>query len=438
MGGELLMETDAERFADIADAIRSKTGGTAAIKATAFATAIRGIPTGYPRRVTERSVNPGMSNLDGAYQAMLAAMSFWQAKQSGTRTFAYSDGNGVLKKSGMVNDSSGRAVMDCSTYIGLALRGYGYADTPYAKTSDAGATVDGTTVTCRSQAWAEPYLDKQTDPSASDLRVTGGDGLYRCLTAADIAAYYEAYGLAWEPGERQPRTGDLCFFDKRDADGTLHYPTRWRGISHIGIMTDPSAFLNITDYSATGNVIRTAVSSRAPMLYARPLYGGLSSGASGDLSASRGENLLPALWAGFKQGQSSVSGVTATCSARKLTFSGTSTAAISKKLVHESCPLYLPAGKYRLSGFKNGTGTNTVSATHSMWGLRVYYSSGAGVPGTTWSSNGANSASRTPCWDIGAGCEFQLSSASSIVVDFYVGKRDCGKLSIDPVLKRVG
>lgn len=430
------MATDSERFAEIADAIRSKTGGTAAIKATAFAEAIRGISTGFPRRVTERTVYPHMSDLNGAYRAVACAMGYWNAKAGGSKAWAYRDGHGCIKGAGEVNDSDGAGVIDCSTYIDLVLRGIGYAQSPYAATAEPGASTDPQAVTCRDEAWAEPYLDRQTDPEASNLRQKGADGLYRCLTAADLAAYYEAYGLAWEPGGREPRAGDLCFFDKRNADGALAYPTRWRGISHVGIMTGPEAFLNATDYPSSGNLIRTKVSSRAPMLYARPLYGGLSAGASDDLDPARGANLLPGLWAGFPLGESAVNGLAVSCGGLGLSFSGAPSASFTRKLVSPSCPLHLPPGNYRLSGFSNGTGTNTASATHSLWGLRVWDADGSGIPGTTWSSSGAATAARTPCWDMGGGCEFELASETQVSIDLYLGARDCSQLGVRPVLAR--
>ena len=113
---------------------------------------------------------------------------------------------------------------------------------------------------------------------------------------------------------------------------------------------------------------------------------------------------------------------------------------ITKDVVAKSCPLYLPAGTYKLSGFVNNSGTNTVSATHSMWGHRVYDAeTGNGIKGTTTSSNGANTAERTPCWDVGAGAVFTLSKPTYIYIDLWLpGNKDCSKLSTNPVLYKIG
>lgn len=433
------MPTQRGRFTDIADAIREKTGGSSPIVAASFAEAIRGITTAVPHVVGPSTVTPDDSSFEGAWQAAMCAAGYWHAKSSGTRAFEYSDGDGCLKPGGVVNDAQGRAVMDCSTYMGLVLRGLGYLASPYGTKLAANATVDPATVKAGSEWWCEPDVDRQTDARCSDLGMRLGSA-YRAITASDMARYLECQGLTWSPGERAPRVGDLCFFSKVDADGTYHYPQRWRGVSHVGIMVDPEHYLNITDYESTGNLIRTDVGTRPPELYGRPLWGGLSRGASGDLAPNSGLNLLPGLWSGVRQGSSEVSGVSITCSGLALSIGGQPSSAFIADLVQSGCPLCLPAGTYRLSGVANGTGTNTVSATHSLWGLRVYDAeTGAGIAGTTWSSNGSNTAHRTPVWDIGGGAQFELASQTCVRIDFYgTSSRDLSKVSVDARLERVG
>lgn len=433
------MPTQRERLSAIADAIREKTGGSSPIVASSFPEAIRGITTAVPRVVGPSTVTPDDSSFEGAWQAAMAATGYWNAKASDTRVIAYSDGDGCLKPGGVVNDSEGRAVMDCSTYMGLVLRGLGYLASPYGTKLAANATVDPADVVASAEWWCEPDVDRQTDARCSDLGMRLGSA-YRAITASDICRWLECQGLTWSPGERAPRVGDLCFFSKQDADGTLHYPQRWRGVSHVGIMVGPDHYLNVTDYPQSGHLIRTDVGTRPPELYGRPLWGGLSRGGGGDLSANSGNNLLPGLWSGVRQGSSQVSGAALTCDGLSLAISGRPSSALVLDLVQSGCPLCLPAGTYRISGVKNDTGTNTVSATHSLWGLRVYESqTGAGIPGTTRSSNGANSSQRTPVWDIGGGGEFTLASQTLVRVDFYgTSSRDLSGISVDARLERVG
>ena len=433
------MPTQRERFTDIANAIREKTGGTMSIVAASFPKAIRGITTAVPRVVGPSTVTPDDSSFEGAWQAAMAATGYWNAKACGSRVFEYSDGDGCLKPGGAVNDASGNAVMDCSTYMGLVLRGIGYLASPYGTNFAANATVDPASVVASSEWWCEPDVDRQTDARCSDLSMKLGSA-YRVITASDTARYLECQGLTWSPGERTPRVGDLCFFSKVDDDGTYHYPQRWHGVSHVGIMVDQDSYLNITDYPQTGNLIRTFSYARPPELYGRPLWGGLSRGASDDLAPNSGLNLLPGLWSGVKQGSSQVSGATLTCNGLSLAISGRPSSSLILDLVQSGCPLCLPAGRYRISGVSNQTGSNTVSATHSLWGLRVYEAqTSAGIPGTTSSSNGANTAERNPVWDIGGGGEFTLASQTLVRIDFYgTSSRDLSGISVDARLERVG
>ena len=91
---------------------------------------IIGTSPGFPPiEINQFTVGPDDSDLNGAYEALKTAISYWNAKNSGTRYFQYSDGDGALKgDQGIVNDSFGNAVMDCSTYMGLILRGHSYLD----------------------------------------------------------------------------------------------------------------------------------------------------------------------------------------------------------------------------------------------------------------------------------------------------------------------
>lgn len=437
----------ASEMTAMADAIRAKSHRTSKIFGYNMAAEIEGIPQNN-YRITNPFTAPalGYSNLDNAYEAVKCAMSYWNAKNSGSETFEYSDGNGPLKgaTSATLHDSNGNAIIDCSTYIGLVLKGLSYLDSPYYNSSET--TIDPRTVVGTDDTWVENYFDLQEN-RYTDLLVFPAfthkttDGYYRVLTASDMAQYYDKLGLFWYADENTltPRVGDICFFYKENDDGTLKYPTRFHGISHVGIMTDSEHYLNATDYSSSGDLIRTSVAARPPFAYARPYYGALTDGAS-DAISNNGVDLIPDVWADVAQGSSTTNGVTFNLSGKSLTFSGLSSGGFRKYVIARSCPLYLPAGTYKLSGFVNNSGTNTVSATHSMWGHRVYDAeTGNGITGITTSSNGANTAERTPCWDVGAGAVFTLSKPTHIYIDLWLpGNRDCSTLSTNPVLYKIG
>lgn len=430
---------------DITTAIRGKTHRTQTILGSNIAKEINTIWAGVPNINTNGGVSPDSSNFDGAMAAVVAATTYWNAKASGTRAFAYADGYGPMKPTnpdgtGRLSDTSGAGVMDCSSYTGFVLRGIGYLDSPFAGITGANQSYDPKNVHATSDAWAETYFDKQ--PTNADVAYTAdkyktSDGYLRIVTASDIAAYYGRMALTFFPGEREVKPGDLCFFYKTNDNGTLVYPKRYFGISHVGMMISEGKFLNITSYPASGNLIVTSTSARAPFLYARPLYGALENGARGDLSAGA-TDLIPDVWAGIPQGNSTTNGLGFTLTGKKLSLSGQATSGITKTLISKSCPVQLPPGAYKLSGFVNGTGTNTKNPNHSMWGLRVYNAdTGDGIAGTTTSSNGASTADRTPVWDVGGGAMFTLTATTRIYINMWLtSSMALDGISANPTLYR--
>lgn len=441
-----LYTIQAETHSAITESIRSKTKRSEAILGANIASEIETIPTSAPKLTVPVGVTPEDSNYNGAMLAVKAAVSFWNAKASGTIAFDYQDGYGPIKptnsdNTGRLSNASGAGIMDCSSYIGLVLRGLDFLSSPYAEITGTNQSYNPQDITAADVSWAEKYFDLQNNPEAltySAEKYRTADGHYRVISAADQAAYYAKLGLTWWPGEQTIRPGDLCFFYKASSDGSLKYPSRYLGISHVGIMLDESRYLNITDYSSTGNLIVTTTAARMPYLYARPLYGFLTDGSADDLTVGL-IDLIPDIWAGIPQGDSTSNGVTLTLSGKDLTLSGTASTGFAKDVISNSCPLFLPPGTYKLSGFINGSGTNTVSATHSMWGFRVYDAdTGEGISGTTTSSNGVNTAERTPVWDVGAGAVFTLSKSTSIKIDLWLpGSKDVSTLSATPILTRI-
>nr|DAI62856.1 MAG TPA: cellulosome protein [Caudoviricetes sp.] len=431
---------------DITTAIRGKTHRTQTILGSNIAKEINTIWAGVPNINTNGGVSPDSSNFDGAMAAVVAATTYWNAKASGTRAFAYQDGFGPMKPTnadgtGRLSDAYGAGVMDCSSYTGFVLRGIGYLNSPFAGITGANQSYDPKNVHATSDAWAETYFDKQ--PTNADVAYTAdkyktSDGYLRIVTASDIAAYYARMSLTFWPGERDVKPGDLCFFYKTNDDGTLVYPKRYFGISHVGLMISKDKFLNITSYPASGNLIVTNVTARAPFLYARPLYGSITRGASGDLTAGV-TDLIPDVPSGIPQGTSNNNGLTITMTGKKMSLSGKPTSGMTKTFVSKSCPIELPPGTYKLSGFVNGTGTNTKNPNHSMWGLRVYNAdTGDGIAGTTTSSNGASTADRTPVWDVGGGAMFTLTATTRIYINMWLtSSMALDGISANPTLYRV-
>ena len=435
------MATQAEKFKEIGNAIRSKTNRTSNIIANNFSKEINCIPTNYNSLSLPFPFGKDHSNFDNAWEALKIAIEYWNAKSSGTVTWAYSDGNGCLKgdTSAKLHDSNGKAIIDCSSFIGLVLRGIGYLDSPYHLSSSQ--TYNPRNIICKSYSWVETYFDMQikryvTPSTFPTYTHKTNDEKYRVLSASDIAQYYDKMGLLWFSDSSEARSGDLCFFYKENNDGTLTYPERFSGISHVGIMTDKNYYLNATDYESSGNLIRTSVTTRPPFMYARPLYGAIKDGATSTITPNK-VDLIPNIWSGIKQGTTSGNnGCTLSLTGKKLLISGKGTG-IAHDLISSGCPLTLPAGTYKLSGVVNNTGGNTTT-NHSYFGVRVYNSDGSGITGQTTTSNGQTVNTRTPVWDIGGGATFTLNSDTSIIMDCYLSaNKTYNGLTIEPKLYKI-
>lgn len=384
-----------------------------------------------------------ISNIDNAYEAVKVAMTYWNSKYNDTEVYSYVDGSGLLKgdTSAELHDASGKAVMDCSTYIGLILRGIPYEESPF--NNSTAMTIDPRTVVCFDKTWVERHFDLQanrftTVPVFPTYEHKTSDDMYRVLTASDMCQYYDRMGLTWFANSGiQPRVGDICFFYKEDTDGTLRHPNRFLGISHVGIMISPTHYLNMTDYENSGNLILTAVSTRPPYMYARPLYGALVDGVKTELTPNK-VDFIPSSWSSLRQGSTiGANNAQLVVEGKKLTITGKGTGT-SHPIISPNCPLYLPKGTYRLAGVTNNTGGNNTT-NHSLFGVRVYNAdTDEGITGKTFTSNGTIYNDRTPVWDIGGGAEFTLEKDTRIRIDAYFSASvTFNGLTVEPTLYKI-
>lgn len=387
---------------------------------------------------SQQNYYPDNQNLNIMYEVQRNAIELYNAGRGNWITWDYQDGNNPLKLK--VTNASKGCVIDCSGFVGMIMRGYGFFDSIYYSkrtTANATCTPNDTHKSGDTYQWDWDYQQHNEQlVYGSDSSLKLGNN-WRVITAADMAAYFAYNCRLFKASEHTPKQGDIAFFTKPND--------RFLDVSHVGLMLSPNYYLNATDTGTTEGVIVTKSASRPPEYYARPNYYNWNQVNATSLDST--VNLFPKVYYNMKSSGSG-GGVTYTCSnTGKITFSGTRTSASTYSLISPWCPLVLPAGTYRLSGFVNGTGTNTTSATHSYWGMRVYGttdltvvgSGHSGIAGTTKSSNGANSSSRTPCWDLGGGCEFTLTQTTAISIDLYCGRNNTNysKISVQPSLVKI-
>lgn len=163
-------------------------------------------------------------------------------------------------------DKLGRALLDCSSYVGFVLRGIPYEKSPFPKAEHQ--PVEGEYVRWKpcdelpamygNTGWEYTILDKQPE---GEYRNFGFDGYSTVRTAGELAEFFMKYGYVVydqkRDGERPAdlvdrlQPGDLLFFshDGEEADEYNKTSNRFRAIHHIGIVAEREERY----YHVTGN-----------------------------------------------------------------------------------------------------------------------------------------------------------------------------------------
>ena len=302
-----MANTTKQKFNELAKSIQLKTGETGARSMTGnqFNEKIRSIDRLKPMTATLQS---DADNGYLGYEVAACARTYMDTRYLDGMLWNYNDasifdvdanGNANLrgapkqyKSDGVtpsgqwtdhVSNGNYRAqnnIIDCSTFVGLVLRGIDYQNSPYytisASTWKPGNGTTGIRKKAARQnapAWAQKILDYQ--PAGTGINI-GHDGYTTIRTAADIAELYYKIGtviydskrdgalaaypaaatgssmtgfaLASTPGENlltKIRPGDLILFAKSSASESQK--SRFRSISHIGIAAENPAYM----YEAT-------------------------------------------------------------------------------------------------------------------------------------------------------------------------------------------
>ena len=253
------MTTQAEKFKEIADAIRIKTGGSDEIAANDFASEIRAIDrlkpmTNYP---------DGFTNGYYGNRAAKIAATYHLARALGEDTFNYSQTGNIFSNNTSatktVRNDDGLGQIDCSSLVSLVLRGITYDKSPYALHKGANATWNPSKELSGmygDDGWEFTFLDKQLEGFFNNLGIPGYSSV---KSAADIGEYFYKYGYvifdAKVDGEmtaekavaieKQLEPGDLLFWSKPTASDAQK--NRFRSISHTAMVAEnTSHFLEVT------------------------------------------------------------------------------------------------------------------------------------------------------------------------------------------------
>jgi hypothetical protein len=324
-----------------------------------------------PEIVEPEVIEPGLMSYGN--RAAQIASTYQLARALGTDTFAYST-NSLFSEDGAgdghsVRDANGYGVIDCSTYVGLCLRGIPYEKSPYAIYDGANAVwwpANKLSSMYGTEGWEFKDLDKQPAGKYHDIGINGYSSV---RLAADYGEYFYNKGdvlfdadvdgapvpTLWKDLNLQP--GDLLFWSKASASDEVK--KRFKAISHVAIVTEnTSHFFEVTtgdkvvlynDFEGDYNEVS---------LICRPNYG--------KRVLPVNENILCYPWIYGALATSNLNGTTWNLiDTNTIKLSGTSTSIINRRLkgnTSTGVAFTLPAGKYKLSGMDNtGISNSSVS-----------------------------------------------------------------------------
>lgn len=354
--------TQADKFKEIADAIRVKTGGSDNIIANNFAAEIMSIDRLKPMTLFPTGLNNGYYG----NRAAQVAVTYHLARALGQETFTYDQSGGVFSNSSSltktIRDEDGLARIDCSTFVGLVLRGIPYENSPFATHKGAKATWNPSEELADMYGdgvWVHKWLDKQPEGIYSNLGISGYSSI---RNAADLGEYFYKYGYvifdARVDGsptaslKDKLRPGDLLFWSKPSATDTQK--KRFRSISHVAIVSENySHYFEVT----TGNSVvlyqKFEEKYENISLICRPKYRNYMAAEETPI----GENLINYPWVYGAVKESTYGGITfTTVNKNTIHISGTNTSEINRKLKGNSetgMGFKLSAGTYELSGMDN-------------------------------------------------------------------------------------
>lgn len=412
------MGTQAEKFKEIADAIRIKTRDTSEIKANDFASKIMNIDRLTP--MTEYA--SGLSCGYYGNRAAKIAATYLLARALGDDTFYYNQSTNIFASNTSltkrIRNDAGEGQIDCSTFVGLVLRGIPYSNSPYALHKGANATWTPSSELSSmygTDGWEFDILDQQPAGVFNNIGISGHSTI---KSAADMGEFFYKYGYVMfdaatdgamtttkaDSLQSKLKPGDLIFWSKPGATDTQK--KRFRSISHVAIVVENTThFIEVTSGSLVVVYDDFASSYENISLICRPDYRPRQSGEK----TPTGVNLLHYPWAYGALKTSVSNGMTLEVKGKNtIHLSGTNTAQVFRRLRgNEDTGTYLTLspGTYKLSGMSNVGITNT------------------GVALQVRKADGTDFDEKIRCYT-GNNPTFTLSSTTNIMVVLYIGEND--------------
>lgn len=167
------------------------------------------------------------------------------------------DKNGNTVYSARVRNDDGLAVLDCSSFIGLVLRGIPYKNSPFTnqvyKDNPEARWVPAQEMKYGHEGWEFEIIDEQPP---GEYRNTGFEGYSSIRGATQFAEFFYKYGYVVYDFSRDGKAtkdlidvvkpGDLIFLSNFDSNGNLISARRdtntFRAVHHIGIAAERQGY----------------------------------------------------------------------------------------------------------------------------------------------------------------------------------------------------
>lgn len=357
------------RLQEIADAIR-------AVEHRTDTYTIQGIKFASEILKLDPSLNYNTKAENGYYglEVEKCAATYLLARITGKDKFAYHTINVFSPSLAVRYGEYGR--IDCSSFVGLCLRGITYENSPYASHTDSDATWTPSTELASmygTNGWEYKELDMQKEGVYNDIGISGYSTI---RSAADLGRFfYKCGNVLYDSNEDGTlssvsglnlQAGDLVFWDTSE---NTTVDARFKSISHVAIVAEnTSYYYHVTGtQGSTGQTVIWYTAFGADdnhplaniVLIVRPDY-------RPRLAAKEtptGVNLLHAPWTYSRNASKTTNGMTVTMTdINTLVFDGTTTADTTFRLkdyANTDDHITLSAGTYTLTGIPSGyTGTS--------------------------------------------------------------------------------
>lgn len=184
------------------------------------------------------------------------AKSYYEARDdiNGQKTFSYGYRSALDK-----NFISGDNTIDCSSFVGLVLRGIAFKDSPYSvlletpEENDEDLTGQDDEFISDDSNATDNGLDQTKDISKNlnydwtidpydykNLKNTQDQSESQVRTASQLAQWFFESDCAidFKNDFSNVEVGDIIFYSKKDRNGNYTQPNRWKNISHVSIVVN--------------------------------------------------------------------------------------------------------------------------------------------------------------------------------------------------------